>query len=222
MPKPKNEPLFEEPEFSEEQFLRYEKDRAKSTIFVFLLAIGSGLLEGYLQIRGLGDLSILLFIVLFIGLFKILGILRIKLPVKGSHKFYMLMVFLLASILFWSIALNPPISVNTSPDLSLQISHNGVWVAVNQTNGEYVLTSGPVNYSLRDVISFNANVSYIKTSALVGGAASPTTIISQHYKDKAIYLNLKDLGYLASVKLVTELHSGSKYYNVTQQVLFAQ
>ena len=94
-----------------------------------------------------------------------------------------------------------------------------VW---SSTRAFQAFNPGPNNYSLRDLISFNANVSFVKTSALVSGAASPSTIISQHYKDKAIYLNLKDLGYLASVKLVTELHSGSKYYNVTQQVAFAQ
>ncbi len=222
MPKPKNEPLFEEPEFSEEQFLRYEKDRAKSTIVAFLLAIGSGLLEGFLQVEGYYYISILLFILMFAGLFKIFGLLRIKLPVKGSHKFYMLMIFLLASILFWSIALNPPISINTSPELTLQASHNGVWAAVSQTNGEYVLSVGPANYSLRDMVSFNGNVSYVKTTAYVAGSLSPNTLIgSQHYKNSAIYLNLKDLGSSASAKLVTELHSGSRYFNITQTVYFS-
>ncbi|MHB1439540.1 MAG: hypothetical protein ACYCSO_02245 [Cuniculiplasma sp.] len=217
MPKPKNEPIFEEPEFSEENFLRYEKERAKSTIIVFLLAIGSGLLEGFLQVSGYYYLSMLLFIVLIVGLFRILGYMHLTLPAKGSHKFYLLMVFLLASILFWSIALNPPISVNTSPDLTLQYEHNGHWFVANQTNGQYVLLTGPANYSLRDIITFNANISFVK----ITGTSSAILGYHYHTNTRILNINLNDLGNLATAKLVTELRSGKRFFNETQTITFS-
>ncbi len=215
MPKPKNEPIFEEPEFNEKDFLTYEKERAKSTIVVFFLALGSGLLEGYLDISGYDYLSILLFIVLLVALFKILGFLHLTLPPKNSHKFYMLMVFLLASILFWSIALNPPLSVNTSPEITMEIQHNGNWYKVNETNGKFVLAVGPANYSLRNVIYFNANVTLVSITPSVSSG-----IISHSYLNKTIFMNIKDLGNLASLTLVTELRSGNKFYNETQDIAF--
>jgi hypothetical protein len=217
MPNPKSEPVFQEPEFSEEQFLRYEKDRAKTTIIVFLLAIGSGLLEGFLEITGFDYLSILLFIFLFIALFKILGYLKLPLPVKNSHKFYLLMVFLLASILFWSISLNPPISVNTAPNLTLQQNSSGVWTSMSQTGGHYVLllNASQAKFELRNQVIYNEKVTFVGITSSLTGA-----IINSTYSNHFIYLNIKDQSYGTSLKLTTELKSGNKYFNDTQSIKF--
>lgn len=215
MPKPKNEPVFVEPEFSEEQFLRYERDRAKTTIVAFLLAIGSGFLEGYLQIIGLYYLSVLLFIVLFIGLAKILGFLKLPLPVRNSHKFYLFMVFLLASILFWSMALNPPVSFNTSPVLSMEYDHNGTWTAINTSNGAYECTFHTSSFYLRNSIIYNKNVTLVHlTSSLT------SSIITYNQTGSYVNMHMAAEGVGTILTLTTELESHGKYYNATQTLNF--
>ena len=48
MAKDKDQEIFVEPEFIEKDFLQSEKERAKSTIVMFLLAVALGLFSGYL------------------------------------------------------------------------------------------------------------------------------------------------------------------------------
>ncbi len=215
MPKPKNEPVFVEPEFSEEQFLRYERDRAKTTIFAFLLAIGSGFLEGYLEIIGLYYISILLFIFLLIALFKILGYLKLPLPVRGSHKFYLVMVFLLGSILFWSMALNPPVSYNTSPVMTLQYDHNGTWVSLNSSKGSYECTFHSSAFELRDSIAYNKNFSLLSVKSGTQGALTSYT-----FSNNSVYLHLSPEGVGSILVITTQLESNGKIFNDTQQINF--
>lgn len=215
MPKPKNEPVFVEPEFSEEQFLRYERDRAKTTIVAFLLAIGSGFLEGYLEIIGLYYVSVLLFIVLFVGLAKILGYLKLPLPVRNSHKFYLFMVFLLASILFWSMALNPPVSFNTSPVLSMEYDHNGTWTTINSSKGVYECTYHTSAFDLRNAISYNKNVT------LVGLTSSITSaVLGYNQTGNYVNMHMGPEGVGEILVLTTELESHGKFYNATQTLNF--
>ncbi len=215
MPKPKNEPVFVEPEFSEEQFLRYERDRAKTTIVAFLLAIGSGFLEGYLQIIGLDYLSILLFIILFVGLAKILGALKLPLPVRNSHKFYLFMVFLLASILFWSMALNPPVSFNTSPVLSLEYDHNGTWTSINSSKGNYECTYHTSAFELRNFISYNKNVSLVKVTASLS-----SSILTYNQTGDYVYMRMAPQGVGSTNVITTELEVHGKLYNDTETINF--
>ena len=167
-----DEPVFVEPEFNEREYIVEEKERAKTTVFVFILGILSGLLEGFLEMNGLYYLSILLFILTLLGLFKILPLLKLRIPTRNSHKFYLFMMVLLTSILFWSVALNPPISVNTQPALSLQQYSSNSWISVNQSGGNYVLpvSSTHSNFSLRDGIYFANNINAVSfTSSISNG-----------------------------------------------------
>lgn len=215
MPKPKNEPVFVEPEFSEEQFLRYERDRAKTTIVAFLLAIGSGFLEGYLQIIGLYYVSVLLFIFLFVGLAKILGYLKLPLPVRNSHKFYLFMVFLLASILFWSMALNPPVSLNTSPVLSMQYDHNGTWTTINSSKGDYECSYHTSPFDLRNAISYNKNVILVSLTSSV-----KNSVMSHNQTGDYVYMHMAPEGVGTTLVLTTELESHGKFYNASQTINF--
>lgn len=215
MPKPKNEPVFVEPEFSEEQFLRYERDRAKTTIVAFLLAIGSGFLEGYLEIIGLYYVSVLLFLFLFVGLAKILGYLKLPLPVRNSHKFYLFMVFLLASILFWSMALNPPVSFNTSPVLSMEYDHNGTWTTINSSKGQYECTYHTSSFYLRNVISYNKNVSLVHLTSSITSA-----VLGYNQTGNYVNMHMGPEGVGEILVLTTELESHGKFFNATQTLNF--
>ncbi|MGP6207278.1 hypothetical protein ACNF42_04510 [Cuniculiplasma sp. SKW3] len=219
MAKPKNDaPIFVEPEFNEKTYIREERDRAKTTIFVFLLGIGSGLLEGFLQLNGLYYLSALLLIFLLYALFRIVKLLGLRIPERNSHKFYMIMVLLLTSILFWSVALNPPISVNTSPSLSLEIMEGGKYIPVGQSNGQYIL---PVNQSvlnLRDQIYFVQNVTVLKIN--IPDSSGATIIKNDHQYGNSEYINMTVQPVDTLISLSFYMESGGRYFNETQSIYF--
>ncbi|MCL4345326.1 MAG: hypothetical protein M1375_01375 [Candidatus Thermoplasmatota archaeon] len=219
MAKPKNDaPIFVEPEFNEKTYIREERDRAKSTILVFLLGIGSGLLEGFLQLEGLYYLSALLLLFLMYALFRLLKMMGLRVPERNSHKFYMIMVLLLTSILFWSVALNPPLSVNTSPSLSLEIMEGGKYISVGQSNGEFIL---PVNQSvlnLRDQIYFVQNVTVLSIS--IPGSSVSGIIKNSHQFGNTEYINMTTQPVDTLIPLAFYLESGGRYFNETQTLYF--
>ncbi len=219
MAKPKNDaPIFVEPEFDEKTYIREERERAKTTIFVFLMAIGSGLLEGILQLEGLYYLSALLLIFLLYALFRIVKALGFRVPERGSHRFYLIMVLLLTSILFWSVALNPPISVNTSPSLNLEILEGGKWISVGQSNGQYIL---PVNQSilhLRDRIYFVQNVKVLSLS--ISGISISSIMKNYTQSGQTEYMNMTVQPVNTIVPLTLYLQSGNRYFNETQSLYF--
>ena len=213
-----DEPVFVEPEFNEREYIVEEKERAKTTVFVFILGILSGLLEGFLEMNGLYYLSILLFILTLLGLFKILPLLKLRIPTRNSHKFYLFMMVLLTSILFWSVALNPPISVNTQPALSLQQYSSNSWISVNQSGGNYVLpvSSTHSNFSLRDGIYFANNINAVSFTS-----SNSNVIINSHYNGIYEYMNITGLPNGSSLVLSFDITSGSNHYTETQTIYFS-
>ena len=213
-----DEPVFVEPEFNEREYIVEEKERAKTTVFVFILGILSGLLEGFLEMNGLYYLSILLFILTLLGLFKILPLLKLRIPTRNSHKFYLFMMVLLTSILFWSVALNPPISVNTQPSLSLQQYSSNSWISVNQSGGNYVLpvSSTHSNFSLRDGIYFANTINAVSFTS-----SNSNVIINSHFSGGYEYMNITGLPNGSSLVLSFDITSGSNHYTETQTIYFS-
>ena len=212
-----DEPVFVEPEFSEREYILEEKERAKTTVFVFLLGILAGLFEGYLELVGLYYLSILIFVLMLLGLFKILPALKLRIPERNSHKFYLFMLVLLTSILFWSVELNPPVSVNTQPSLSLQQFSNS-WVSVNQSGGTYVLPVGASHssFSLRDGVYFAKAITNVSFSSPTASA-----ILNHHYNDGFEYMNVTGLSNGSSLILNFDITSGGIQYNEQQTIYFS-
>ncbi|MGP6220656.1 hypothetical protein [Caldiplasma sukawensis] len=216
MPKNKDEPVFKLPEFNEEEYLKYERNRSSTTIVVFVFAILAGFAEGFLELFGYGYLSVLLFLVLLMLLFRILGYLKLPIPQRSSHKFYLIAVFFLASILFWSLALNPPISVNTEPSITMQYLHNGSWVNVNQTNGKFTLfTITSLNkYEIRDNVSFINSVSLVYVTSPTLSSA----VLNYSQNGNFIYYDVAMEPVNSEIQITLEMHSAGKFYNETQTI----
>ncbi|MCL4329684.1 MAG: hypothetical protein M1533_01615 [Candidatus Thermoplasmatota archaeon] len=145
MAKDKAEPVFEEPEFDEKEFLRSEKDRAKGIILIFIIGALLGLLSGYFLTIGLWYFAVLLFFVIALFLKQIFGVLGVPLPKRGSHWFYLVMEYLIVWLVFWVIFLNPPLSVASGPQISspqFQMA-GGTWQTLNQSGSNtYVIYGG--------------------------------------------------------------------------------
>ena len=114
MAKPKDEPLFEIPEFDETDYIRKERERAKAIILIFIMGLLTGLLAGYLQLLGYTYLSVLVMILVLVFLGKILRFLKVKVSEKNSHKFLNGAMYVLTWMLFWIVFLNPPHSCGFS------------------------------------------------------------------------------------------------------------
>src|SRR5579875_512433 len=167
MAKSKDEPLFEEPEFDEREYIESEKERAKAIIFIFIIGALIGLLSGYFQILGYTYLSVILMLVFLVVLSRILKFLGVKLSTRASHRIINYGEYVLTWMLFWIVFLNPPIHTVSPPQIvSLQVtdsagSHNltysSQYAFVNTYTGskEYViylsyrypLSSATLNYS---------------------------------------------------------------------------
>ncbi len=118
MPKPGEQPLFEEPRFNEKEYLQSEMQRAKGIIFVFLLGAATGAAAGYLQLLGYWYVSVLIMFVFVIFLGKILRFLRVRTPTKTSHKFLNGAIYVFSWLLFWIVVLNVPIHSVSMPELT--------------------------------------------------------------------------------------------------------
>jgi predicted PurR-regulated permease PerM len=178
MAKDKDQEIFVEPEFIEKDFLQSEKERAKSTIVMFLLAAALGLFSGYLFLIGIWYVGLLLMFLFIISFKRLIQALHLKMPKRGSQVFILVMVFILTWIIFWTISLNPPISSVGGPQVSSIQVYNpqtSSWSAMAQSNGvyHYSITQNGV-LSLRVYISYITPISNVTIT--VSNSASPLTI----------------------------------------------
>jgi len=190
MAKKPDEPLFVEPEFNEKEFLETEKERAKSTIVVFLIGALLGILSGYLDLLGYAYISVLLIIVFILFIARILQKMNIRIPKRTSHKFYTYAVLFFSWLIFWIIFLNAPFHTLTGPQFTnLEYDNSGTWTAVQTHSGTYSISAGSTNYKMYAYYIHpltNSNVSLDYTPA--GGTSS--TPISSNLHNNYLYFNL--------------------------------
>ena len=142
MAKPKEEPLFEIPEFDETDYIRKERERAKAIILIFIMGLLTGLLAGYLQLQGYTYLSVIVMILVLVFLGKILRFFKVKVSEKNSHKFLNGAMYILTWMLFWIVFLNPPIHVVSAPQISQADMHyDGHLVELSTTGVNSFVTS---------------------------------------------------------------------------------
>jgi hypothetical protein len=160
-PKKNEEPLFEEPKFDKRQYLSYERERAKAIIAVFITGALIGLLSGELEIYGYWYIAIILIIVVIYFLKTIITLFKIAVPKQTSHKLLMYLELIITWLVFWIIALNPPLHVASGPEvINLEYLHDGNWNKLNETNKEYELVTG-VSYHLRYFTNYKYNITNI-------------------------------------------------------------
>lgn len=163
MAKSKDTPLFEEPEFDEKEFLIMEKDRAIGVLLIFVLGVLSGILASYLQLAGYTYLAILLMLAVLVLLTKILKVFGIRVPPKTSHKIINYGVYILTWVLFWTIFLNPPLHVVSSPQIqnfSVQPHGETTWTTLQlNANDQYQSPTGVNHYSIHLTYKYNFTVS---------------------------------------------------------------
>ncbi|MCL4337139.1 MAG: hypothetical protein M1129_02390 [Candidatus Thermoplasmatota archaeon] len=151
MAKPKENTLFEEPEFDEKEFLTIERDRGIGIIVIFVIGALSGVLAGYLQIQGYVYLSVLVMLAVLLVLTRILKTLGIKVSDKASHRIINYGMYIFTWLLFWIILLNPPLNVVSSPQIhTFQVDQNGTWTNLTTFNstGDYSGLVGTNQYSI--------------------------------------------------------------------------
>ncbi|MHB1709373.1 MAG: hypothetical protein ACYCT2_07865 [Thermoplasmataceae archaeon] len=175
MVKPKAEPIFEEPEFDEREYLEGEKERAKTMIVTFVIGAFLGLFAGYIYLLGYGYLDILLIFVFIIFIKQILKGLGLTLPKRTWHWILVGGEFLLTVIIFWTIFINPPITTVSSIQISgLQYENSSGWVSPATTSNINVLGS-PGSYSMRVYVNYNSPILNVTVTA------SSLTVVNQHY-----------------------------------------
>ncbi len=181
MVKPKAEPIFEEPEFDEREYLEGEKERAKTMIVTFVIGAFLGLFAGYIYILGYGYLDILLIFVFIIFIKQILKGLGLTLPKRTWHWVLVGGEFLLTVIIFWTIFINPPITTVSSIQISgLQYNSSGSWISPATTSNINILGS-PGSYSMRAYVNYNSPISNVTVTA------SPLTVVNEHYSSLTHY-----------------------------------
>ncbi len=164
MAKPKEEPLFEIPEFDETDYIRKERERAKAIILIFIMGLLTGLLAGYLQLQGYTYLSVIVMILVLVFLGKILRFFKVKVSEKNSHKFLNGAMYILTWMLFWIVFLNPPIHVVSAPQISQADMHyDGHLVELSTTGVNSFVTSsslpgGTYSYQLNLTSRYNFTV----------------------------------------------------------------
>ncbi len=184
MPKDKDQEVFVEPEFNKRDFLTSEKDRAKATIVVFLLAAALGLASGYLFIIGIWYVGVLIMVLLMVFFKRLLTFLHLKIPKVNNHLILMFLVFFLTWIIFWTVALNAPLHSAAGVEVKDVQYHftGGNFTSVSERNGYYSI---PISQN-DCVTSFRILVSYVSPLTNV----SLTGISGQsHYSDGWLYFN---------------------------------
>lgn len=220
MAKDKDQEVFVEPEFNEGEFLEYEKERAKATVVIFLIAAALGLLSGYFYIIGIWYVGVLIMLGILVYFKKFFTALHLKLPKRGTHVFLLVMVFFLTWIIFWTIFLNPPISNIAGPQISnFQVSDShGNWTALTEKNGIYAY-SIPHN---NDPLSFRVYVSYIgpikNVSVAYSTAGGSPVTFSSYYHDSYVYFN--DTVSTATYDFIVTALSHGSYYSSTFDIIF--
>ena len=190
MAKKPEEPLFVEPEFNEREFLETEKERAKSTIVVFLIGALLGILSGYLDLLGYVYISVLLIIVFILFIARILQKMNIRIPKRTSHKFYTYAVLFFSWLIFWIIFLNAPFHTLTGPQFTnLEYNNLGTWTVVPTHSGTYSVSAGRTSYKIyayyiHPLSNSNVSLDYINA----GGTTSNP--ISSNLQNNYLYFNL--------------------------------
>ena len=180
MVKPKAEPIFEEPEFDEREYLNGEKERAKTMIVTFIIGAFLGLFAGYIYILGYGYLDILLIFVFIIFIKQILKGLGLTLPKRTWHWILVGGEFLLTVIIFWTIFINPPITTVSPIQISAQYENSsGSWVSLTTSNINFL--GSPASYSMKAYVNYNSPISNVTVTA------SSLTVVNQHYNSLTHY-----------------------------------
>lgn len=222
MAKDKDQEIFVEPEFVEKDFLLSEKERAKSTIVIFLLATALGLFSGYLFIIGIWYVGLLLMFILLLSFKRLVEALHLKMPQRGSQVFILVMVFILTWILFWTVSLNPPVTSVGGPQVTgLQVydTSTSSWAALAQTNGvyHYSITSNGV-LPLRVYVSYISAISNV-TMTVSSGGGSPTALSINYHNDYA-YFNQSVVPSLYDFTVDVTVHNAS-YSNQLELQIFS-
>jgi len=172
-PKKVDEPLFEEPKFDKRQYLSYERERAKAIMAVFITGALIGLLSGELEIYGYWYIAIILIIVVIYFLKTIITLFKIAVPKQTSHKLLMYLELIITWMVFWIIALNPPLHVASGPEvIDLEYMHDGNWNKLNESDKEYQLITGD-KYTLRYYTDYKYAITNITIQE--NGKAIPNT-----------------------------------------------
>ena len=193
MAKEKAPPVFEEPEFDEKEYIRFERERAKSIIVIFIIGAILGLGSGYLEIIGLWYVSVLIIFVFLLFRGRILEALHIEVPKRASHKILVGGEFILTWLIFWIIFLNPPLHVASGPQISdLQVYQSGQWNDMSAATGNiYQIQQIQINSSLRLYTYYGAGIQNV--SITYAQATSPSLISALsgvHYAGNHIYFNV--------------------------------
>ncbi|MCL4451892.1 MAG: hypothetical protein M1327_04630 [Candidatus Thermoplasmatota archaeon] len=223
MAKDKDQEIFVEPEFIEKDFLQSEKERAKSTIVVFLIAAALGLFSGYLFILGIWYVGLLLMFLLVISFKRVIQALHLRMPQRGSQVFILVMVFILTWIIFWTISLNPPISSVGGPQVStFQVydAHTSSWTSLTESNGQYhySITQNGV-LSLRVYVSYITPISNVSITVSTGGLTA--TPLSINYFDNYAYFNQSVVPALYVFNVDVTIHGTSYVSPLQVQILSA-
>ncbi|MCL4328768.1 MAG: hypothetical protein M1151_05965 [Candidatus Thermoplasmatota archaeon] len=170
----KGDPLFTEPEFDEHEFLQSEKERAKAVVFLFII----GILIAYLSSL-VWYIGVLLFFAVLVFNRPIFQMLKLELPKKASHRFFLFGEMFFTWLVFWIVFLNPPFAVNSGPQFhSPQQYLNGNWNSLNAngTSGQFTLYAHnstelrvPIAYPY-PMSQFNITESYASHSNLKIGS----------------------------------------------------
>ncbi|AAT42934.1 hypothetical protein [Picrophilus oshimae] len=178
----KDEPVFQEPEFDEKDYLNYERERAKAIVFVFILGALIGILTGYLEVTGLWYIGLLLMIVVLYFLKRLLILIKMSMPRTTWHKVILYGELILTWFLFWIIALNPPFHVVAGPQISnLEVYTNGHWQSVSEVSGLYDIPTG--HDELRAYVYYKYHITNVTVSC-------DSSIISSHYQNDYVYFNV--------------------------------
>jgi hypothetical protein len=217
----KEQEIFVEPEFIEKDFLQSEKERAKSTIVVFLLGAALGLFSGYLFLLGIWYVGLLLLFLFVISFKRIIEALHLKMPKRASQVFILVMVFILTWIIFWTVSLNPPVSAVGGPQVSsFQVynPHTSTWSALAQSNGiyHYSISQNEV-LSLRVYISYVTPINNVTITVSNGGSTpSPLTI---NYVNNYAYFNESVVPSLYAFNVDLTIHDTYYTSNLDLQIL---
>lgn len=186
MPKDKEQEVFVEPEFNERDFLSSEKERAKATIVVFLIAAGIGLASGVLYMMGIWYVGVIIMLLLMLYFKRLLKMLHLQVPQVTSHFFFLFMVFFLTWIIFWTVSLNAPLQNIAGPevkDLQYHFANTNFTNAV-ETNGIYSISisSNNCNTQFRALVSYIAPLTNV--SLMLGG-----NYVQSNFTDGWLYFN---------------------------------
>lgn len=184
MAKPKEEPVFEIPEFDETEYIKKERERAKAIIIIFLLGLLTGLMAGYLQLLGYTYLSVLIMLAVLVFLGKILRFFKVKVSELNSHKFLNGAMYVLTWMLFWIVFLNPPLHTVSAPQISQADIHvDGHLVSLTQSGvNNYIapssLPGGTYGYQFNLSSRYNFTVTSVDYHSTSTSTYSPVSSMS--------------------------------------------